>query len=226
MSSAVIAAVLSLGIAVAGSLPATAPAQTATSPALKASAGGDVPGWLYPGAEARPIPLTLSNPTNGTIYFTDLTAALQSSPAPGCSLDWFRLTQAAIPGAGVAVPAGGSVTLPAQGVSAPTIRMLESNTNQDACQNAKVTLSYDWSTAGGTEAAPAGISRGKAGGGAGTQARPAQGSDGSGGSLPFTGLVLWLLAAGGLLLALAGVALRRAVTAPGGPTADQAESRR
>jgi hypothetical protein len=82
--------------------------------------------------------------------------------------------------------------------------MIESGTNQNACQEAELRLGY----AGGTRGAAAG------------QAGASRAS--SSGGLPFTGLVLWLLAAGGVLLGLAGVGLRRAVrgssagTAPGG----------
>jgi hypothetical protein len=45
----------------------------------------------------------------------------------------------------VRVPAGGSVTLPMQGVSAPTIRLLNLPVNQDACKNARFSLSYSGS---------------------------------------------------------------------------------
>ncbi len=45
----------------------------------------------------------------------------------------------------VRIAAGASVTLPSQGVAAPTIRMLNLSTNQDACKNATFSLSYNGS---------------------------------------------------------------------------------
>ena len=42
----------------------------------------------------------------------------------------------------IVVPAFGSVTLPAQGATAPVVTMLDLPTNQDACKNATFALSY------------------------------------------------------------------------------------
>ncbi|MGZ4274144.1 MAG: hypothetical protein ACXVRP_10325 [Solirubrobacteraceae bacterium] len=56
--------------------------------------------------------------------------------------------------------------------------------------------------------------------GAQAQADVSSGGANDGGTLqqlPFTGLDLWFVAAGGLLLGLAGVALRRAVKSPAHP---------
>jgi len=44
------------------------------------------------------------------------------------------MAQASIPTAGVQVPRNGSVTLPAQGASAPTMQMVDDG-NQNACKN-------------------------------------------------------------------------------------------
>lgn len=110
------------------------------------SISGDVSGSLYPGSIARAIPLTLTNPGSSAIYVTSLTATLQDSNLPaGCDASAFQIAQASIPSAGVAIPANGAVTLPTQGATAPTIQMLDTGTNQDACENADLTLGYSGS---------------------------------------------------------------------------------
>ncbi len=104
---------------------------------------GNATGALYPGASAEPIALTLSNPNGVQIYVTSVTVTLVSSSLPaGCSASGYVVDQASIPTAGVAVPANGSVSLPAQGATAPSIQMIDTGTNQDACQNAQLQLSY------------------------------------------------------------------------------------
>jgi hypothetical protein len=40
------------------------------------------------------------------------------------------------------VPPGGSVTLPSQGATTPFIQMVDTRTNQDACQGTTVGLDY------------------------------------------------------------------------------------
>jgi hypothetical protein len=51
-------------------------------------------------------------------------------------------SNAAVPGLEILVPANGSVTLPAQGATAPVVEMLDLPTNQDACKGAVFSLSY------------------------------------------------------------------------------------
>lgn len=118
---------------------------------LPLNLSGDVTtsaGMLYPGLAPRDIPVTLSNPNGVTIYVTDIKANLKSTGAPGCNARWFTVTQASLPQSGIAVPPHGTVTLPAQGATAPTVRMIESGTNQDSCQGARLTLGYDGSAHG------------------------------------------------------------------------------
>ncbi len=101
---------------------------------------GDVPNPLYPGASAEPIGLTLTNPNNVPIYVTSLGATLQSTSAAGCTTSWFQTAPGNIPATGITVPANGQAAVPS--ADAPTIKMLESGTNQDACKGAQLTLSY------------------------------------------------------------------------------------
>jgi hypothetical protein len=102
-------------------------------------------GTLFPGVDGKRIPVTLTNPNDVTIYITQVTVSVRSADAPGCSLAWFQVTPASIPSPGVQVPPHGAVTLPAHGAIGPSIQMLESGTNQDACQNSQLTLAYSGS---------------------------------------------------------------------------------
>lgn len=104
---------------------------------------GSAGGSLYPGAPPRSIPLRLDNPEHVAIYVTSLTVTVTSGPA-GCSPTGnLSLVQSSASGATpVQVPAGGSVTLPAQGISAPTIQLVDLPVNQDACKSGAFGLSY------------------------------------------------------------------------------------
>jgi hypothetical protein len=104
---------------------------------------GGASGGLYPGAPARQLALTLTNPNNVAIYVTALTVSVTSSPAGCPAASNLVLSQASASSATpVQVPAGGSVTLPAQGVSAPAIQLLDLPVNQDACKSAGFGLTY------------------------------------------------------------------------------------
>jgi hypothetical protein len=105
---------------------------------------GSASGVLYPGGAARSIPLTISNPNSVPIYVTSLTVTpvLSNLPA-GCDAGAFQANQSNVSSTNtVTVPANGSTTLPAGTVSAPTIRLSKTPTNQDACRNASFTLSF------------------------------------------------------------------------------------
>jgi len=93
----------------------------------------------------------LSNSSNVPISVTDLTTDLDTSSLPaGCNSDWFHIVQSDVSGNTVDVAANASVTLPHSGAKAPTIQLVDSHTNQDACQKAKVTLTYSGNASSGT----------------------------------------------------------------------------
>jgi hypothetical protein len=114
----------------------------ATGRALPFVIAGETASLLYPAGPVVPIVLTLTNPNTSPIVVTDLSARVASAAASGCQTDWYAVTQASLPSAGITIPAGGSVTLPAQGATNPTIQMLDAGVNQDTCQAALLTLSY------------------------------------------------------------------------------------
>ena len=102
-----------------------------------------VVGPLYPGAVPLSIPLTLSNSNGVPIYVTGLTVAVTNSPAGCNSATNISLAQSSVSSTTpVLIQANGSVTLPAQGVAAPTIQLVDLPVNQDACRNATLSLSF------------------------------------------------------------------------------------
>jgi hypothetical protein len=109
---------------------------------------GNAQGTLYPGADPSPIPLTLSNAASSRVSISGLTVSIDGSQLPtGCDLSSFQLTQSNVSSIQpLDVPADGTVTLPAQGVTAPSISMLDTSANQDACEGTTLTLHYSESS--------------------------------------------------------------------------------
>jgi hypothetical protein len=100
-------------------------------------------GSLYPGAPPMPLPLTISNPNPVPIHVTSLRVAATADP-PGCtSAANLELIHSNVSSATpLRVPAKGSVGLPAEGASAPAIRLRDLPVNQDACQRAQFPLAF------------------------------------------------------------------------------------
>jgi hypothetical protein len=98
---------------------------------------------MLPGDPPRPLPVRIFNPNSAPIEVTSLTVAFAEDP-PGCPADPnFELVPAsASPSAPLTVPAGGSVHLPSATVSAPTIALRNLPVNQNACQGARVQLTF------------------------------------------------------------------------------------
>jgi hypothetical protein len=194
--------VLTLVLGAVASVAASALPDVAASAApSEMNLTGTASGLLYPGAKGSSVPVTLQNPSGETVYFTRVLVTVESTGDSRCRPDWFQTSGVEVSAKRVAVPPGSSIRLPAGGVRAPTIRMLESGTNQDACQNARLTLSYTTraQAGGGTQPAP----------NPGNTPTPG-GTSGGGRQLPFTGFDPRLLLALGLLLLTADVGLRRA----------------
>jgi hypothetical protein len=100
---------------------------------------GGIPSALSPGA-SQPLSLTISNPFDFALRVTSLTVtARPGSTQAGCDGPAnLLITQSNTAGGSISivVPARGSVTLPAQGATTPTVTMLDLPTNQDACKGA------------------------------------------------------------------------------------------
>jgi hypothetical protein len=93
----------------------------------------------------KPIAVTISNPNSATIYVSALNVSIGADSTPtGClTATNIQLQQANVSTVRtVAVPAHGSVMLPAQTVTAPQILLKNLSTNQDVCKNKSFSLSY------------------------------------------------------------------------------------
>lgn len=102
---------------------------------------GDAPSALTPGASIA-IDLRISNPNPVPIILVATTTTV-STNSRACSPANFLVTQG--PSTPVTVPAGQAMTLEELGVSSshwPTVTMVDTGTNQDACQRAQLTLTY------------------------------------------------------------------------------------
>lgn len=98
---------------------------------------------LYPGAPPVPLPLTIANPNPVPIRVTSLRVAA-TADAEGCtSAVNLELIESSVSSAApLKVPAGGSISLPAPGVSAPAIQLRDLPLDQDACQRASFPLAF------------------------------------------------------------------------------------
>jgi hypothetical protein len=105
------------------------------------------PPLLYPGAGPSPLPLTLSNPNPDQIQVTSLAVEVTDGPA-GCdpSVNVRVEPSTASPANPLVIP--GSGRLPVAAVRAPTIELVESGMNQDACRGGSFSLSFSGSAHG------------------------------------------------------------------------------
>jgi len=96
---------------------------------------------LMPGAPAQPLPVRIVNPNPAPIEVTSLTVTVAPEPS-ACSADpnFEVLPSSLSPAAPLAVPAGGTATLPA--AAAPAVAMRELPVDQNACQGATVHLDF------------------------------------------------------------------------------------
>ena len=100
-------------------------------------------GQLYPGAPPQALPLVVGNPNSSPISVTSLRVAVAADPVGCDSAANLELIQSSASSAKpLQIPAGGSVRLPAKGVSAPAIALRDLPVNQDACRGAQFPLSF------------------------------------------------------------------------------------
>jgi hypothetical protein len=106
-------------------------------------------GALYPGAPPQQLPLRIDNPNPVPILITSLQVRATSDP-PGCgSAENLILSGSSASSANpIKVPAGGSVSLPSPGVTAPSIQMRDLPVNQDACQRSQFPLAFSGTARG------------------------------------------------------------------------------
>jgi hypothetical protein len=108
---------------------------------------GDAVGLLYPGAPAQRIALTLHNPNNFPVVMSSIDTSVSSSPS-GCPAESVggnpanvAIVQSTVGSANTfTVPANQNLPLPA--ALSPTIQLVDTHRNQDACKNGTFKLTY------------------------------------------------------------------------------------
>ena len=117
--------------------------------------GGNLTSPLYPGV-SESLDLTFTNPnpdaiTINSIPTGDIAISVDSSH-PGCASSNFAVTQGLTTSVTVPGSQSAPISLSALNVPQPdwpVIEMVETNTNQDACQGAQLTLTYSGIEANG-----------------------------------------------------------------------------
>ena len=145
--------VLPLVLVVAG-LPCLAAYAATHKPASQAMGSGKVSisrasarAFLpAPGAAPAPLALRLRNSDDSRRYVTRLRVAAGHSAASCPSEANLRIVQSnASRRHPLRIPGGGSVTLPGQGVSAPTLQLVDLPVNQDGCKGIRFPLRFRFS---------------------------------------------------------------------------------
>lgn len=104
-------------------------------------------GLLYPGGPVVYVNLVFSNPNSSPVTVTNVTTSITGTSKPSCGTSNFTVAQQFVPP--VTVPANSTRSLSQLGVPQsrwPQLRMIDTGTNQDACKNADVNLSFAWTT--------------------------------------------------------------------------------
>jgi hypothetical protein len=126
----------------------TASSDAVLAPSASASftIGGNLTAPLWPGS-SESLDMTFTNPTaqplaidKGNITSGNITV---STTQTGCAASNFAVTQGVTER--IVIPAGQTVSLSGLGVPQadwPVVEMIETNTNQDACEGAPLTLTY------------------------------------------------------------------------------------
>jgi hypothetical protein len=91
---------------------------------------GSVSG-LYPGGADVPVTVTIANPGSGSQHVGTVSGSVADNGS--CLGDWFEVDSVAYDGT---VAAGGSDT------TSTDVRMLDSGTNQNACQGKTMTITW------------------------------------------------------------------------------------
>ncbi|HZQ64618.1 MAG TPA: hypothetical protein VFA66_05280 [Gaiellaceae bacterium] len=110
-----------------GSGTGTATVGSASAIALSSAAVSS----LYPGGADVPVTVTISNPGAASQYVGTVSGSIADNG--GCQGAWFEVDPAAYDGT---IAAGGTDT------ADTVVRMLESGTNQDACQGKSMTITW------------------------------------------------------------------------------------
>jgi hypothetical protein len=107
---------------------------------------GNAVGTFYPGAAGLSINLIIANPFSSTLTVTNATVTVTGTSAGGCSASNFTVIQNLV--GTVNIPANTTESLSAAGdpsTNWPSVQMIDTHVNQDACKGATVNFSYSGS---------------------------------------------------------------------------------
>jgi hypothetical protein len=100
---------------------------------------------LLPGGPAEAVDFSVANTGSSPAYVEGVTFAITGISGPhtsgvdgDCPASWFALTQPSVP-VDVTIPVSGSVSYQPSG---GLIALTETHTNQDACENATLVLTF------------------------------------------------------------------------------------
>ena len=129
-------------------------AGNADIPAVQFNVVGGTAAPLFPGAPAQPVDFAITNPNGGTVHVNDVKTTITGTNKPACDSAnpappnaWYQMSppgssvlvaDATNGGGGYDIPPGTTIISPS-GVS---ILMIESHTDQSACEGATVQLSF------------------------------------------------------------------------------------
>jgi hypothetical protein len=113
-------------------------AATGTTAAVTVNQTNPAITGLYPGGPAAQLGGNFSNPNSGPAYVNDVSASVTATSDVNCDPAWFQVSGFPYSvDANVPTGTGGS-----WGSAATTVSMINTATNQDACKNATITISY------------------------------------------------------------------------------------
>jgi len=108
-----------------------------------AIASSPLPPDLYPGGPALPIPLVIGNPSNRSLFVQRLVVTASTGSASCPASRNLQITPSNVSRRRpIRIAPRSQVTLPADGVTAPSVRLLELPVNQDGCKGASIRLHY------------------------------------------------------------------------------------
>ena len=116
----------------------TGSAATGTTSTLTVN-GTNTPSALYPGGPAQTIDYSIVNGNPGAIYVNQVTIAVTGTNQAGCDATDYAITQ---PSATAAEVASGTTNYSGGSTGAAIAMIDKPATNQNACKNATVNLSF------------------------------------------------------------------------------------
>lgn len=116
------------------------------------SATGSTSAPLFPGASAKPISVSLTDPYNYAVTITGLSASVaqdsqgrvinsSNQPVPGCLASWFKFTNTPL-SSNNTLGLGAQTTMGLPSIDDPSISMIDAPVSQDNCEGVTLKLNF------------------------------------------------------------------------------------